>query len=158
MARLIPNERTKVHFVPEISDMDAPTANEITDGVDLTDFLVTLEASSTGQTVPTPSFESLFETSIPGTVTAQFTAEFYRDDETDTAWDTLPRATDGYMVIARFGYSGEENVPEAGDDVEVWPIRVTTRAAMALTNNESQRFNLEAAVPRVPSEDASVAS
>ena len=159
MARLIPNEATKVHFVPDIDDISAPTVTEISDGTDLTNFLVTLEASTTGQTVPTPAFDSLFETNVPGTASATFTAEFYRDDEEDTAWDTLPRATDGYMVIARFGWSSEDNdEPESGDDCEVWPIRVTTRSALALTNNEVQRFNVEASVPVEPAEDAEVAS
>jgi hypothetical protein len=56
--------------------------------------------------VPTPSFASLFETSISGTVSATFTAEFYRDDEDDLAWDTLPRATNGFFVVSRFGFTG----------------------------------------------------
>ena len=157
MARLIPNENTKVHFVPEIADADLnPTVTEITEGTDLTEFLVTLDASTTGNTVPTPSFESLFETSISGTVTATFTAEFYRDDDADTAWDTLPRATDGYFVVSRMGYSGTENVPEADDDCEVWPVRITSRSALALTNNEVQRFGIEAAIPQEPNEAAEV--
>ena len=158
MARLIPNETTKVHFVPEIEDIEAPTVTEISDGTDLTNFLVTLEASTTGQTVPTPTFDSLFETNVPGTVSATFTAEFYRDSEEDTAWETLPRGENGYFVIARFGWSSEDNAdPETGDDCEVWPVRIITRSAMALTNNEVQRFNLEASVPVEPAEDASVA-
>lgn len=159
MARLIPNENTRVHFVLTIDDEDLnPTAAEITGGVDLTDFLITLDGSTTGNTVPTPSFASLFETSISGTVTATFTAEFYRDDETDTAWETLPRGTDGYFVISRFGYSGTGGAPEAADPVETWPVRLTARSAMALTNNEVQRFGIEAAIPTEPNESASVAA
>lgn len=157
MARLIPNETTRVDFVTDIADITAPTTTEIEAGTQLTSFLVTLESSTSGQTVPTPSFDSLFETNIPGTASATFTAEFYRDDETDTAWDTLPRQTEGYFVIARFGYSGTDNSPAVGDDCEVWPVRVITRSALALTNNEVQRFNLEAAVPTEPAEDATVA-
>jgi hypothetical protein len=158
MARLIPNENTRVHFLLTIADEDLnPTTTELGDGVDLTDFLVTLDASSTGNTVPTPSFASLFETSISGTVTATFTAEFYRDDENDTAWETLPRATNGFFVVSRFGYSGTGGEPETGDVVEVWPVRLTARSAMALTNNEAQRFGIEAAIPVEPNEDAVIA-
>lgn len=157
MARLIPNETTRVDFVTTIADTTAPTTTEIDSGENLTSFLVTLESSTSGQTVPTPSFDSLFETNIPGTASATFTAEFYRDDETDTAWETLPRQTEGYFVIARFGYSGADNSPATGDDCEVWPVRVITRSALALTNNEVQRFNLECAVPTEPSEAATVA-
>ena len=161
MARLIPNENTEIYFVPDIADEDLnPTVDEInSDGVRLTDFLVTLDASTTGNTVPTPTFASLFESSISGTVTATFTAEFYRDDETDTAWDTLPRGTDGYFVIARFGFGGATNDEAAtDDDCEVWPVRITARSAMALTNNEVQRFGIEAAIPVEPNEDATVAA
>lgn len=156
MARLIPNENTKVHFVPTIADANlVPTTTEITGGVNLTEFLVTLDASTSGNTVPTPSFASLFETSISGTVSASFTAEFYRDDETDTAWETLPRATTGFFVISRFGYGGATpDEPAAGDIVEVWPVLVTARSAMSLTNNEVQRFGIECSVPQEPNEDA----
>lgn len=157
MAKLIPNEVTKIHFVLNIADKNAPTALEIDGGTDLTAFVVSLEASASGDTVATPSFDSLFETSIPGTVSATFTAELYRDDANDLAWNTLPRATMGYFVIARFGWSGAGNTPAVGDDCEVWPVRVTTRSALALTNNESQRFNLECSVHEVPAEDATVA-
>lgn len=157
MARLIPNENTQVHFVATIADSDLePTVAEITGGTDLTGFITTLDASSTGNEVPTPTFASLFETSISGTVSASFSAEFYRDDTTDTAWDTLPRGTNGYFVIARFGYSGTAGAPAAGDEVEVWPIRITSRSAMSLTNNEVQRFGIQAGVPNVPNEAAQV--
>lgn len=160
MARLIPNENTQVVFVSSIvaSDLE-PTVAEITGGVDLTEFLVTIDASTSGNTVPTPSFASLFETSISGTVSASFTAEFYRDDETDTAWTTLPRATSGYFVISRFGFGGATKAdPVATDVVEVWPVLITARSAMSLTNNEVQRFGIESSVPEEPNEAAVVSA
>jgi len=157
MSRLIPNENTQVVFVATIANADLnPSAAEINGGTELTDFLVTLDASTTGNTVPTPSFASLFETSISGTVSATFTAEFYRDDETDTAWTTLPRATSGYFVISRFGFSGAAGAAAATDVVEVWPVLITARSAMSLTNNEVQRFGIESSVPQEPNEAAVV--
>lgn len=160
MARLIPNENTEVWFVPTIADADLnPTVSEVEGGTRLTEFIITMDASSTGNTVPTPTFASLFETSISGTVSATFTAEFYRDDEDDTAWDTLPRATNGYIVVARFGFGGATKAdPADGDTVEVWPVRLTARSAMALTNNEVQRFGIEAAIPEEPNEDAELST
>jgi hypothetical protein len=157
MARVIPNEVTQVVFVPVVADEDlVPTVTEIEAGTELTSELVTLDASTTGNTVPTPSFASLFETSISGTVSATFTAEFYRDDEDDVAWDALPRATRGYFVIARFGFSGTDGAPDAGDEVEVWPILITARSALSLTNNEVQRFGIEASVFQEPNETAAI--
>lgn len=161
IARLIPNENTEVYFTAAIADSDLnPTDDEINvDGVRLTDYLITLDASTSGNTVPTPSFASLFETSISGTVTATFTAEFYRDDGDDLAWDTLPRATDGYIIVARFGFGGATNDEATDtDECEVWPVRITSRSAMALTNNEVQRFGIEAAIPEEPNEAATVSA
>ena len=157
MARLIPNENTQVFLVPTIADAALnPTVTEVSGGQELTDFLVTMDASTTGNTVPTPTFASLFETSISGTVSATLTAEFYRDDETDTAWDALPRGTNGYLVVARFGFTG--GTPTDADECEVWPIRVTSRSNMALTNNEVMRFGIEAGIPEVPNEAAIVSA
>jgi hypothetical protein len=158
MTRVIPNELTKVKYVDQIADVSSPTVSEIDGGTELTGFLVNLEAATSGQTVATPAFDSLFETNIPGTASGSFTAEMYRDDTTDTAWETLPRATSGFIVVARFGWSGGGDSPSSGDECEVWPIRVTTRSAMALTNNEVQRFSVEAAIPTEPAEDAVVAA
>lgn len=160
MARLIPNENTQVRFLTTIAAEATtmiPTLAEVNGGVNLTDFLVTLDASTSGNTVPTPSFASLFETSISGTVSATFTAEFYRDDAADTAWTTLPRATSGYFVIARFGFSGAAGAAAATDKVEVWPVLITARSAMSLTNNEVQRFGIESSVPREPNENVTLA-
>lgn len=155
MSRLIPNEATKVYFDPGVLSAVDPSdvaATALTGGIDLTGFLVTLDASARGNTVPTPDFESLFETSVPGTSSATFTAEFYRDSDADTAWETLPRNTEGIFGILRFGGGGTGGAAAASDEAEIWPVRVTTRAAMPLTNNEVQRFSIECAVPVEPDE------
>ncbi len=155
MARLIPNEATKAYFVATALaafDPSAVAATALTGGVDLTGELVTLDASARGNTVPTPDFESLFETSVPGTSSATFTAEFYRDSDADDAWTALPRNTEGYFGILRFGGSGADGAAATGDEAEIWPVRVTTRAALPLTNNEVQRFSIECSVPIEPDE------
>lgn len=157
MARLIPNDNTWVGFATTIASATlAPTAAEVTSAVNLTHYLISLNASATGNIVPTPSFDTLFETSIPGTVQASFTADFYRDDTTDTAWDTLPRATDGFFIISRYGGGGTGNKPIAGDDVEVWPVRVVSRTMANMTNNTVMTFTMTAAVPQEPAESIAV--
>lgn len=156
MAKIIPNEETAVRFVTTLASMTAPTAAQINAGVDLTPLTISVTATSTGNTVPTPTLDSLFETSVPGTSAAQFSADFYRDDAADTAWTTLPRGTKGYFVIQRFNAAANRTF-SAGNAVEVWPVTITSRAAGPLTSNTAQTFTVTASVPVKPEEAAVVA-
>src|SRR6478609_2702263 len=146
MTRLIPNEKTWVGFTPTVANKSAPTAANITAAVDVTPLLISLNASSRGNTVPTPSLDTLFETSISGTVQATFDADFYRDDDDDLAWETLPRATEGFFIISRFGGSGTGGKPIAADVVEVWPVIVTSRTNSNLTSNTVLTFTVSCSV------------
>ncbi len=158
MARLIPNESTWVGWVDTITDTTGLTVTdaEVSGATVLTPWLISLNASSQGNTVPTPSFDTLFETTIPGTVSAQFTADFYRDDADDTAWTTLPRGTDGYFIVSRFGGSGTDNLPIAADEVEVWPVSVTSRTMQNMASNQVLMFSLTCSVPMQPNESATI--
>lgn len=160
MSTLIPNENCYIGFSPTMPASAAlvPTAAEVAAAINLTEFVISLTANATGNTVPIPSLASLFERSIPGTSTAQFTAEMYRDqvDADDDAWNALPRDTEGVFYISRFGGSGLNKLPIAADKVEVWPVRVVTRAASAMTSNTAQTFSLTCSVPEEPNEDATV--
>ena len=162
MARLIPNERTFVAFAPTVVAIAAPKALEISGGVVLTPYLISINASTTGNQVPTPSIDTLFETSVSGTVQATFTADFYRDDNAgvggDLAWKTLPRKTTGFIIISRFGGTGTKNLPIALDIVEVWPVKVTSRTNSNVTNNTVMTFTVTCSVPTEPNEVAVVAA
>lgn len=158
MARIIPNEQSWIGFATTIASAAlVPTAAEVTAAVPLTSFVISINASTTGNTVATPSFDSVFETSIPGTVTATFEADFYRDDTTDTAWTTLPRGTKGYFIIQRFGNT-TGTAPVATTKVEVWPVTVQTRSGQNMTNNTAQTMTVQCSVPKVPNEAAIVAA
>lgn len=156
MSRVIPNEQSYLGFLPAVANLAAPTAAEITAGTNLTSFLISLNASSQGNTVPTPDISTLFETSIPGTVQASLTADFYRDDTTDTAWTTLARSTEGFFVIQRYGNTGGN--PATADDVEVWPIMVVSRTMSNMANNTAMTFTVTCSVPVEPNESAVVAA
>lgn len=163
MANLIANEQCWIGFNegdgtnPDgLVDYENPTAADVDGCVDLTDFLIQLTATTTGNTVPTPKLRSLFETNIPGTAAGQFSGDFYRDDEVDVAWDLLPRNTRGAFVVSRFGGSGALKKPIAGDKVEVWPIRVSSRAPNGLASNQAQMFTVTGAVHKEPAEDVLV--
>lgn len=158
MARIIPNENTWVGFATTVADISAPTAAAVAAAVDLTPYVISLNASSRGNTIPTPSFDSLFETTTSGTSAATFDADFYRDDEDDLAWETLPRKTRGFFLISRFGGSGTDNLPTAGDDLEVWPVEITSRSMANMSSNTVLTFTASCAVIREPDEDAVVAA
>ena len=156
MPKLIANKKVYVGFTTTAPvSFSAPKVAEVTAATNLTALLVTLDSSTRGNVVATPSLDTTFETSIAGTVTATFTAEFYRDDTlaSDKAWTTLPRGTTGYFYISRFVPS-----PIVGTKIEVWPVQVTSRTAIALANNDSQRMSIECSVFSEPTEDATVAA
>ena len=160
MSTLIPNENCWISFsaTPPASGTMAPTALEITSSTELTDFCISITASAQGNAVPTPKLTSLFETSIPGTSTATFTAEMYRDSVSanDTAWNMLARGNPGTFYISRFGGTGTGKKPIATNVVEVWPVNVTSRTASAMSSNTAQTFTLTCSVPKVPNEAAVV--
>jgi hypothetical protein len=161
VSKLIPNENTFVGF-EEVTDfptnLDAPSAADIAGSENLTPFVVSINASATGNTVPTPALDSLFETSVPGTSAATFQADFYRDDENDTAWDALERGKKGVFYISRFGGKGADKMPILADKCEVWPVIITSRSAAALSSNTAQTFTVTAAVVIEPAETATVAA
>lgn len=157
MARLIPNENTWVGFLTTIVDTALiATDDEVAAGVDLTSYLISLNAASQGNTVPTPAFDTLFETNISGTNQASFTADFYRDDANDDAWEALPRGTEGFFVISRFGGTGTANLPITDDEVEVWPVVVTSRTMQNMSNNTVMTFSVTCSVPQEPDEAVTV--
>lgn len=184
MARIIPNNNTWIGFLPvtgafaglsgysttwnSVSSGAATISQaEIDSAYDITPFLISLTAQSTGNTVPTPTLDSLFEGNIPGTVNASFTMDLYRDDatytdantsvsDTDFAWNKLARGQKGYVIVSRYGGTGTNQEPTAGNIVEIWPVIVTARTAGAVSSNTVQTFTVTAAVPQEPAESATV--
>jgi hypothetical protein len=157
MSTLIPNANCWIGWAANIAQAALiPKLAELTSATELTDFIININASSTGNVVPIPKLKSAFETSIPGTTTATFTAEMYRDSvpANDTAWTTLPKAASGFFIISRFGGTGVGKKPTTGDTVEVWPVNVSSRTASALASNTAQTFTLTCSVPVVPNEAA----
>lgn len=160
MANIIPNEETWIGFVAGglggnefgVADFDAPTAAEISAAVDLTDYVVMLNPSTTGNTVPVPRLSTLFEPSIAGTASGTLSGQFYRDDVDDLAWSTLPRGTKGTFIISRFGGTGPNKAPATGDACEAWPTQISSEAGDSMQSNTAQTFTITAAVPQEPGE------
>jgi hypothetical protein len=160
MSTLIPNANCWIGFsaTMPVSPLLTPTAAEVSGATELTDFIININASSTGNVVPIPKLKSAFETSIPGTTTATFTAEMYRDSviAQDTAWTMLAKGVSGVFYISRFGGTGAGKKPIATNVIEVWPVNVSSRTASALASNTAQTFTLTCSVPVVPNEAAVV--
>lgn len=164
MTNIIPNEETWIGVVIGsgssfgVADFDAPTLAEVASCTDLTDFAVMINPTSTGNTVPVPKLSKLWEGSLAGTAAGQLSGQFYRDNESDTAWNLLPRGTQGCFIISRFGGTGANKSPADGDSCEVWPFEISARPGDSLQSNTAQTFTITAAVPLEPGEDAVVTS
>lgn len=152
MARITPDSYTKIHFVPTIASSAAPTAAELAAGDELTSFLTPagLDTPENATDADISSIASARDFSVPATVGGDIVGEFYRDDgtgsTTDDAWDALPRLTQGFLVIARFGGSGTDNAIQTADVVEVWEVRISERSNMRITRGEALRFSSKFAV------------
>lgn len=138
--------------VNSTANLGSPSVADVDACIDMTHFVASLNASAQGNAVPTPALDSLFETSILGTSQATFTADMYRDDENDVAWETLTRATKGYWYISRFGGKPDS----AGRKLEVWPTTILSRAMANMANNTVESFTVTCAVPVEPAENAVV--
>lgn len=138
--------------VGSASYLQSPSVADVNGCVELTEYVSGLNFAAQGNVVPTPNMKKLFETSIEGTSQATATADLYRDDEIDTAWDLLPRRTHGYVIISRYG-----QIPNVvGKKCEVWPVRVSSRTNSNMTNNTPSMFTATFAVVDTPAEDAVV--
>jgi len=157
MSRIIPNEQSWIGFSgvqPALKT--GPTAAEIAAATNITCLTSSINASAQGNAIPTPQLCTLFETSIVGTSSATFSADFYRDDEADVAWEAMTRGKHGVVYISRFGGTGPNKEPQAGQTVEVWPVQITSRTAAPLASNTPQTFTVTCSVPDAPNEDGIV--
>ena len=160
MARLTPDENSKIHIVDSISTISAPTIGEINAGTEVTEFLTPagFDTPEEGNDADTSSIASAHDTSVPATVSGQPSGEFYRDDSADDAWDAMARLTTTNIVISRFGGSGTDNAIIAADTVEVWPVRVSSRSAGRIVRGEALRFVAQFAKSVAPTLAATVAA
>lgn len=160
ISKVIANQQSWIGFAPAngVANIANVQASEVASAVNLTPVTISITASTQGNTIPTPTLDSLFETSVPGVAQGTLTGDFYRDSNSalDVAWTALPRNTTGFFLISRFGGSGANFMPVANDKIEVWPVVITARAGSALTSNQAQTFSCTAAVPSIPNENGTV--
>ena len=154
MATMIPNANCWIGFSPTLPAAVTliPKLAEITAAVDLTEYVISLTASMTGNTVPVPALDSRFERTIPGTLTAQFSAEMYREAITaqDLAFTNLPIDQNGVFYISRFGGLGVDKRPITADKVDVWVVKVSAATDSPISSNTAATFSLTCSVPQPP--------
>lgn len=154
MARLPYEGRVKVHYIATIADEAAPTEAEITAGTDLTTFITKdgVNPGTTNNRIDTAGIDSAFDSQIHGSWGAEFQLTCMRDDTADTAWTTLQRGTQGYLLV---GYDSAAGV-SAGDTVQVWPVEFGTPLMQPSAANTVQMFVADVAIAEPPTLEATV--
>lgn len=153
--RFTPNENSYIGFATVLTGTKAaPKVADVTGAVVLTSTVTGLTASSTGNAVPTPSFDSKWNGSIPGNVDGSFSMDGYRYTalSEDLLWTTLPRGTNGFIILARSGGAPST----AGRRCEVWDVSVLSRSVPAMTSGAAVTCTVTCSTPTEPEEDAVV--
>lgn len=150
MARVVFEEQYKIHFLPAVASIAAPTQAEITAGTDLTAFVPKdgVQIGTSNQRVKTDDISTTFDSEIMGSWGSNLAIKFFKDDAADTAWTTLPRGTTGFIVIAPYGSTAATEVGF------VFPIECGQRELPTSAANERQSFTVPMAVTDTPDLDA----
>lgn len=152
MGKYAPPGKSEVHFTETASDYTAITISEANDGTDLTSFIRTLpDIPRTANLVDVATLDSKFEKRQVGTRGGDMiSAEFLRDDGTDTAYTTLAEDTAGYLIVARKGLATAGTFATS-DIVDVFPVTVASVADGNPGRNDPDFFVAEMAVTDDPS-------
>lgn len=159
MADLISDGTTKVAFVTSIANINAPTAAELTAGLDWTSRITPdgLKTDPTTADVNTSSLASTFDTNQPGRRSYVCEVTFKRGTTPtdDQPYTTLLYGTAGYLVVRRgVAYT---TAFTTGDKVEVYPIACGEPQNIAPAANEVSKFMVPMKVTTDPATHAVVA-
>lgn len=164
MAEQVASGVLRAWWVASIANIAAPTAAEITAGVDLTPKLRRdgLATPLDGKTADASDISSQYDKTVPSTYGGSpLTLKFKRDPSADTIWTTLTPPTPsaagalGNLVVRRFG--GSSVAAATSQKVEVYPAQVVSRTMDNTTADGVQMFTVVLAVPSAPNLDAVVA-
>ena len=156
MSRFVYEGKTNVYWVVSIATDSTPSLSEIQAGVDLTNFVAKDGVSTNINTnnVDSATIAETFDAQVVGSWGADFQLNMFRDDSTDTAWDTCVYGSTGYVVVDRFNASGTE--PGNGDNVEVWPAQMHQPSPQNSAANTQVRFTEMFAITSQPYLSATV--
>ena len=159
MSRVNPPGVQEVHWVVTIATLTAPTSTELNAGTDLTAFARTVPTiPETGNTADTASLADKFNTRIAASRGGDnFSCEFYMDDATDTAYDTLVPETQGHFAVGRYGLA-TPGTWAIGDEVWVYQVEILSRVLGVPGRDEADFFTCEAAIQAVPTDKFTLAA
>lgn len=152
-ARIVPPEVVEVVWVTTIALPAAPTAAELNAGVDITGFLRGVPSiPETGNTADISDLSSKFNKRQAATHGGDvLTLEAYRDDTADTAYTTLLRTTQGFLVVAWDGLAAAGTFAVA-DLVWIYPSTIISRGLGTPGRDEAEFFISEQAITDDPTE------
>lgn len=165
MADSLADNRTRVYWVPSISNIAAPTTTELNAGTLLSgtanglgvltnDGLVGFEPDTAD--VDTTALDSNFDTKIAGR--GSFSGTMFRlkkQTGTDTVYNLLVRDLAGYVVIRRDAPAA--TAWTSGDKVEVYPSVLGEVRNLAPEANSVHRYEIPIKVSTAPNLRATVA-
>lgn len=142
-----------------IADMANPTLDEISGLTDLSGFLTKdgMSRAETGNRAPASGAAEQYNLDVAGSVTLNLAMTFFRDDDTDTAWETIQRGDFLYVVFCAQGGSGQDGAVAEGDPVEVYYGQVLDKSMADTAENTTARFTTNLSTAAAPEMDAIVA-
>ena len=153
MPRVVFDGKYQVLVSETIADADLnPTSAEIAGATDITAYIPKdgVQYGATNNRVATGDLSTLFDSEIMGTYGYQVTLTMFRDDTSDTAWETFTHKAQRYLIVSPFGDA------DTGAPVHVFPVEAGQRELANSAANERQTFMVPFAVTDEPNLDASV--
>lgn len=159
MADLINDGKTRVYWVPSISNINAPTTTELNAGSDYTQRVTPdgLKLDPSTADVDTSSLASTFDTKTVGRVGFDVEVTFKRGDTgpEDLPYTTLKYGVSGYLAVRRgVAYA---TAWAAGQKAEVYPITCGEPQNVSPAANEVMKFVSPMKVTSAPATAATVA-
>jgi hypothetical protein len=153
--------RPRIHIgAGPIADMTQPTIDEIAALTDLSGFLTKdgFSQGTTGGVAPTSGASEKVNLEVSGSVSYRVSMKFFRDDDTDAAWDAFDEGDQRYVVFCRKGGSGVGGAIAVGDEVEVYFGEILEKPNDDIAENTSGRFMTRLSTGAKPELDAVVVS
>lgn len=149
MARFFRRGKTRIWFLPAVSNKSAPSSAEITAGTELTGSIQAISGFQLANTpISTPDLQTTFNSEIPGEDAAgNSSLTMYDDDASSAVKTALAKNTAGFLLFGPYGIT-------TGKRAEVWPVTVTSNSDEYTMGNEAARFMVGFSVTSIPTQNA----